>query len=207
MLSFSRKEIVVLFVLFIIMLVSYFSGFDYFLSDLIGSDISIDLFVFFSYSYYLGYLFVLSIFFLFKDERALFSFIFHIVIISLIHFCFTSFLMRPRPPNASKAGPVLDDINKYGYVSSFPSGHAAIAISGFTLFKEKKYPSFIIFVAGFPIIIGRLFMNHHYLSDMIGGVILGYLITRFLFSVFVRFFDEHFLFGRIIGFVSKKIKK
>ena len=193
----TKNEKIVFLLLTIIAISSYFTGLDYIISDFIGTGFSVELCLFFSYTYYFIYMVVVAIFFFIKDERALLAFVLHIVIISIIHFSFTTFLPRVRPPMASRSGPLLDEIYEHGYASSFPSGHAAIAVSGYTLFCETGLPRWSIFVAGFPIIFTRLLMNHHYLSDTIAGILMGYLITKLLYSVFKKYHYKHFIVNKL----------
>jgi membrane-associated phospholipid phosphatase len=88
---------------------------------------------------------------------------------------------RPRPPLFLQEG--LVDPQWFGFLidwswNSFPSGHAttgiAIAIAGSAAWPRA---SALIWVVGLSIAFGRLLYNVHYLSDVIGGILLGAVIS------------------------------
>lgn len=59
---------------------------------------------------------------------------------------------------------------------SFPSGHAASSFSAaFALFKYYKRFAFLYFGLATLISISRLYLTVHYLSDILGGVLIGYI--------------------------------
>jgi undecaprenyl-diphosphatase len=66
------------------------------------------------------------------------------------------------------------------YNSSFPSVHAARAVILAYFFSKIFFN--IIFMAGFWLIAllicySRIYLKHHYLIDVIGGALLGFLIS------------------------------
>lgn len=92
-----------------------------------------------------------------------------LVITNLIRF----FYHRPRPFLA------LENVRQlvvYGDKGSFPSGHAAFffAIAFFIYFYNKKLSSFF-FAAAFLISLGRIFVGIHYPTDILGGVLVGFV--------------------------------
>jgi len=67
---------------------------------------------------------------------------------------------------------------------SFPSGHAATAFAAATVltFFDKKRRWFYYLVA-ILISYSRIYLGCHYFMDVIGGAIVGYIISRLLLSV------------------------
>ena len=70
-----------------------------------------------------------------------------------------------------------------GSTSSFPSGHAALTFSFFTmciLFFPKYKIYFII-----PMLLsclGQVLMNYHFLSDVFAGAVLGFLVSKSIYN-------------------------
>ena len=75
--------------------------------------------------------------------------------------------------------------------TSFPSFHAAAAFSALPIL-DKEFPRFKFFWLGFAILVAfsRIYFNLHFLSDVIAGALLGYLIGLF----FVRL-EERYRMG------------
>ena len=80
--------------------------------------------------------------------------------------------------------------------SSFPSGHTAIAFATLPVL-DREFPKLKTFWLVFIILVGfsRLYFNYHFLSDVVGGALLGYIIghyfvieeeTRGIFGKFSR---------------------
>ena len=71
-----------------------------------------------------------------------------------------------------------------GYkVNSFPSGHAATIMGGFSalafLFPKYKWPLLLFgMVASFS----RVVLEKHYLSDVLIGALIGYLVSAWLYK-------------------------
>lgn len=87
------------------------------------------------------------------------------------------FYYRPRPF-------VLNSLNQLipetGY--SFPSGHATVFFAIATaIFCYNKKLGVIFFVASVLMNVSRVIVGVHYLSDIIGGMILGSVVA---FSIF-----------------------
>ena len=184
---FTRYEIVVITLLVIAGLLSYLTGFDQAVEEYMGSGYSIEFSLFFSYTYYFIYMASVTVILWIKDKRALAAFFLTIIAITLIHWTFTVFMPRPRPLQAHSAGELLDQLNDSGYASSFPSSHAAIAVSGYTLLCETGIRRWYAFIAAIPIIIARIMMVHHYISDMIAGIILGYVISKIFYNLLKKY--------------------
>ena len=90
------------------------------------------------------------------------------------------FYHRPRPFSALDIHPLFLDGNW-----SFPSGHADFffALSAAAYSYDKKLGVWL-FAAAILISIGRVIAGAHYLSDILGGMVLGILV-----ALAVRFFS------------------
>ncbi len=90
---------------------------------------------------------------------------------SILVFIIKNIVQRPRPIHK------LIEVSGY----SFPSGHATIsttlALSLYLIFKNKtSYKNLLLlFTIAYPIIISftRVYLNVHYLSDVLCGIVLG----------------------------------
>ena len=74
---------------------------------------------------------------------------------------------------------------------SFPSGHAATAFSA-AIVLTILYPKgrFFFLFAGTLIAFSRIFLTHHYISDVIAGSFLGITSSILLYNLyFKRKFD------------------
>ena len=90
---------------------------------------------------------------------------------------------RPRPMEAKPIGGLLDDIMGIGMSSSFPSGHSAVAASVYSIFREIGLWKWCVLVATIPIVLSRITLAHHHISDVVGGSLIGYIIAKKFGSV------------------------
>lgn len=82
---------------------------------------------------------------------------------------------RPRPFLSMNMTPFIKKPSGY----SFPSGHSASSIAIATLFylNKNKYKHLVLLFA-ILVAFSRIYFNVHYLSDVICGGLLGYLIAK-----------------------------
>ena len=92
------------------------------------------------------------------------------VIAILVTYILKFIIQRPRP---------LDEIHLIlGFIDySFPSTHAAVAFSIFSVIEEefKKIKYFWLFYA-ILVVLSRLYFSVHHFSDIVFGALIGYLI-------------------------------
>jgi membrane-associated phospholipid phosphatase len=180
---FSRREVRWLVVLGVLGLVSYLSGLDYSMAEyFMAQDTSTplhSLFLFFSYQYFILYLLVSGV--ILYRMRKLWGFdslLTSLIVLFILHMAISSFMPRDRPLVEDDAVKAL--IIQLGMSSSFFSYHTASVVAICTIFLEIGYCPQTAILLGVPIIISRLTLSHHYLSDIIGGIIIGYIVTVFL---------------------------
>lgn len=90
-------------------------------------------------------------------------------------------ISRTRPPLLINDGIATFDFFafRFDYLwNSFPSGHAttgiAIAVAGSVVFPKLRVAMWSV---GLAIAFSRLIYNVHYLSDVIGGIVIGLIIS------------------------------
>lgn len=115
-----------------------------------------------------------------KDKRFIFYFIVSLLISSLLVFTMKNVIKRPRPFSSITNYQLLNYPSDY----SFPSGHAAIsfaaaAILSFFDKKRKKYFYLIAVIIAFS----RVYLGCHYVSDVLAGIFLGWLISSLLIKL------------------------
>jgi len=157
----------------------------YFLNSLTGKSACLDsLFIFFAsyFQYLLGAVFLLFLFFSgYKNREKIKIFavtvssiiVSRLFIVELIRF----FYHRPRPFVLYSLNQLIPET---GY--SFPSGHATVFFAASAaIFCYNKKLGVIFFVASVLMNVSRVIVGVHYLSDIIGGMILGSVVA---FSIF-----------------------
>ena len=100
-----------------------------------------------------------------------------------ITFLLKIIMHRPRPFEALQIENLVNTTN-----SSFPSGHAAASFAGIAILNVyiKKLRLLWLSLAIF-IIISRLYLGLHYLSDVIAGSIIGYGISSIIIGSFNKY--------------------
>jgi membrane-associated phospholipid phosphatase len=76
---------------------------------------------------------------------------------------------------------LMEKIINFGATGSFFSGHAASAVATYTGYLLINYHPNIILALILPIITSRITLAHHYISDVIGGIIFGYVTTKLVY--------------------------
>ena len=138
---------------------------------------------------------ILLFFLLSKNKKNGFYLSINIVLIFLINIIVKLIVQRPRPFGYNLI------IDEYGY--SFPSGHAMVstAFYGFIMYliykniKNKKLKWFLIssiFLLIILIMISRIYLGVHYLSDTLAGFSLAIVYLM----VFITYIDNNKLLER-----------
>lgn len=105
-----------------------------------------------------------------------------LIISLLITFTLKWIVARPRPFETLQIEPLFISSN-----SSFPSGHATAAFSALAIFDFyiKKY-KLIWCIFAILILLNRLYIGVHYLSDVIAGSLIGYITA----SLIIYFYKQ-----------------
>ena len=184
---FSRRETTVLFLLAVVGLLSFLTGFDYFLARAVSNNSSLGLSrlsLFLSYEYFICFEILAVIVLSLKDKRAAFAVVASTIILALMHLALTEYAPRLRPPQAVIiSDKLMAKIFDISASSSFFSGHTASAVAACTGFALIGYHPMFVLALAIPIITSRITLVHHYFSDIIGLIIIGYVITKIVFRV------------------------
>lgn len=127
---------------------------------------------------------IICTFILLKDKKYSIYMVINLLFVLFVNLITKYSFQRDRPP--------LKLIPESGY--SFPSGHTMCATSFYALLFYLMYKNtnnkllkviyictfiIIVFIIGFT----RIYLNVHYLSDVIGGIILGLLCVLIFIKV------------------------
>lgn len=89
-------------------------------------------------------------------------------------------VMRPRPVD-------IRAVQIASAFPSFPSGHAAAALSGATLVSLVwRRASFLALPGAALVCFSRLYLGQHYPSDLLGGAILGVAVATAVYGCWYR---------------------
>ncbi|MBS3108772.1 phosphatase PAP2 family protein [Candidatus Woesearchaeota archaeon] len=120
---------------------------------------------------------ILLIYIIFKKRKLLKPYIVSLLSYLVIVNALKYLIARPRPFIAL-ALEKLPDIS-YAFSSwnaSFPSGHAVVLFLMIPFIDNKYKPYW--FALAIIIVLSRIYVGFHYLSDVIFGALLGYLIAK-----------------------------
>ena len=138
-------------------------------------------------------LFVLIIILLFKKHRASFwqglvliLFVVSLADLSSVH-CFKNVFMRLRPSHAPELADQIRLLVSKGGLYGFVSSHAAnfFAIAGIVsaILSERKYLNYILYSWATLVAYSRIYVGKHYLLDVIGGALLGFVIAKVIWHL------------------------
>ena len=117
-------------------------------------------------------IFLLLIFFIYLNNRNIKQVVLMlciIIITLLVSSLLKIIIARPRPLITSL-------VKETSY--SFPSNHSSVAFSALPLFmKENKIIGYVWFIIAILIAFARIYTGVHYLSDVLAGALLGYVIS------------------------------
>lgn len=90
------------------------------------------------------------------------------------------FYHRPRPYIVQNIQPLLDETSW-----SFPSGHAAFMFAVATIvFIKNRTLGVVMYVLAIATGISRVMAHVHWISDIIGGAVLGILVALLIEKIF-----------------------
>lgn len=127
---------------------------------------------------YLIILPLIALYLYLKRDKNLYSFAFTAVLLYMISDVMKVVFKEPRPC----ALPSLSYINQWGCEPgySFPSDHAAV-LSGLPFFLDNyKYLRMLYVVWLILNLFGKIYLGEHYLTDIIGGAIIGVIIGKII---------------------------
>ncbi len=92
---------------------------------------------------------------------------------------FRFFYHRPRPFMVHEVNQLLTNLDW-----SFPSGHATVFFAvAFVAYKYNKRWGAVLYVVSFFITISRIIGGIHYPSDILGGLLLGSLVSYIVINI------------------------
>lgn len=104
----------------------------------------------------------------------------------LVSFILKFSIQRPRPFQAGIVSvmPLLEKASYFIWNFSFPSSHAMIAFCAVPILS-REFPKFKYFWILFAVLVSfsRIYLGLHYLSDVIAGGLIGYLIGAIIVKV------------------------
>lgn len=109
-----------------------------------------------------------------------------IIEVAIVNGFLKNLIARPRPlVEYGEVVPIVNILSEY----SFPSGHTALAFAmAFVFYRlmPKSYGVIAIMIAAF-VGISRVYLGVHYLSDVIGGIVVAYVASRIAEVVVEKF--------------------
>ncbi|RWS08975.1 presqualene diphosphate phosphatase-like protein [Dinothrombium tinctorium] len=90
-----------------------------------------------------------------------------------------AFSRRRRPIYAKQDDQITIAMDKH----SFPSGHASRAIYVALFFNDQSFMSLLIWIWALSVCMSRIFLGRHFITDVIGGILLGAFNHWFQFGI------------------------
>jgi membrane-associated phospholipid phosphatase len=179
---FSRKEVLALSLVAAAGLLSYLSGLDYELARTISDRTSHGVSLFFSVEYYIAYMVLAAAFLYLKDRRAACALAASVLLLFLMQAAISEIAPRTRPPEAMPVGDwLMRIIRQTGTSSSFFSGHTASSVAVCTIYLLVGWHPLAMAILALPIIGSRIMLVQHYVSDVAGGIIFGYVTAKIVY--------------------------
>jgi membrane-associated phospholipid phosphatase len=175
----SRRETAVLIILCASALLSYLSGLDYYLADMLGHRTPHGISFVISVEFYIAFMVLSIVFLLLKNRNAGIALILSIAIVFALQIGISDIAPRPRPSQALPIGNFLmEAIKKSGTTSSFFSGHSASSAAVWYFYSIYGIFPFTVLAMAVAIMASRLLLVQHYLSDVLSGAAIGYVTAR-----------------------------
>ncbi|MFH0862142.1 MAG: phosphatase PAP2 family protein [Candidatus Altiarchaeota archaeon] len=176
---FTRRELTWLGLLGLFGLAAYFSGLDFYVAESLAGRASHGISLFFSYQYFVIYILTSLIVLSIRHRRAAAALSLAIVLLFVMHLAITGFAPRARPIQALPEGDQLMRLIRWsGASSSFFSAHTASVVAVCAVFIILDFHPIAAVALGVPIILSRITLIQHYPSDILGGVIFGYVTMK-----------------------------
>lgn len=141
-----------------------------------------------------AFIFIAVVIYWTMSKKFAHKFVFAFMISAIINTGFKEIIKRPRPYVASSDVYTKPSWETSGY--SFPSGHAqAAGVIGFTAYhvSKKENKKWLWYLGLFVLIfvpISRIYLGQHYLSDVLVGVILAFILSHYVFKLVDKMGDH-----------------
>jgi len=128
------------------------------------------------------------------DRRKAFHTMLLVLLASVLSMALKNFFKRPRPSlNGLMVFPEpIAKATEYFTTYSFPSGHSVIISAFYGFWRRHLSPkkNVLLFLALLGVGFARLYLGVHYLTDVLAGMLLGFLLGEILFHAEKRFGEE-----------------
>ncbi|MCL4375217.1 phosphatase PAP2 family protein [Candidatus Marsarchaeota archaeon] len=143
---------------------------------------------------------LLALYLYLKKDKNVFSFVFGMVLIFLITEIIKDIIKEPRPCSVAD----LQWINHVGCEASysFPSNHATV-LTGLLFFLNKyNYVRALYGIWVILILVGRVYLGAHYLTDVIAGIVISII---FYYIILSRKDKINSFFAKILARIAKPL--
>lgn len=144
-----------------------------------------------------AFIFLAVIFYWVIDKRFAYKFLFAFIGSAITNALAKVMFKRPRPfdhPNGQ-----IQSIGTKTHGYSFPSGHAqASGVIYYSLMdkyaKRSKIIKIVLAVYVFLILLSRMYLGQHYLTDVLVGLIIAIIISNLMFKLFDLMKDKEHIY-------------